>query len=162
MGSGKTSIGRLVARRLGRRLIDGDVELEERNGGRTAADIARREGLDRLHEMEVEVALQALADPEPAVIGPAASVAESAIVRLELAKNVLVWFVAPPEHLARHAVRKSHRPLLDSGDPVELFRHQFSVRDPLVRPLAALVIDVAAVSKRAAADAIVELVRGRN
>ena len=159
MGSGKTSIGKLVATRLRRTLLDGDVELEARSGGRTAAVIAREEGIERLHHMEAEVALAALARKEPAVIGPAASVAESAEVRAAMATQLLVWFVAPPEYLAERAVKKSHRPLLDSGDPVELFRRQFAVRDPLVRPLASLILDVTTVSKRAAADAIVALVR---
>lgn len=160
MGSGKTSIGKLVARHLRRELIDGDVVLESRAGGRTAADVASDDGIDRLHELEAAIALGALTRVEPAVIGPAASVAESEVVRAELAKHLLVWFVAPPEYLAERAVRKSHRPLLDSGDPVELFRRQFEVRDPLIRPLAALVLDISTVSRQAAADAITAVVGG--
>lgn len=159
MGSGKTSIGTLVAKDLGRALIDGDQELEARTGGRTAADVAREEGIERLHDLEADVALAALGRDQAAVVGPAASVAESAAVRTELARHLLVWFVAPAEYLATAAVGKSHRPLLDSGDPVDLFRRQFETRDPLIRPLAALVIDVSEVSKRAAADAIVTLAR---
>jgi len=48
MGAGKTSIGRLVADRLGVELVDGDEELAARTGGRTAADIAADEGIDAI------------------------------------------------------------------------------------------------------------------
>src|SRR5687768_4261670 len=94
MGSGKTSIGRRVAEQLGWPLIDGDDELEARNDGRTAAEIADALGIDALHAMEAEVALEALARPEPAVIGPAASTIENDRVRTALADHWVVWLKA--------------------------------------------------------------------
>jgi shikimate kinase len=57
MGAGKTSIGRLVAARLDRELVDGDVVLDTITGGRTAADFAAAEGIDALHEKEARIAL---------------------------------------------------------------------------------------------------------
>jgi len=159
MGSGKTSIGRLVATRLQRELVDGDVLLEAQTGGRTAADIVKSDGIDALHAMEAAIVLAALGSATPAVIGPAASVIEVAEVREQLARHLLVWFVAPAEYLAERAARKSHRPLLDDGDPVALFRRQAATRDPLARPIATAVIDVASTSKRAAAREIVRLAR---
>ena len=60
MGAGKTSIGRIVAERLGLPLIDGDERLAEQTGGRTAAEIADEHGIDVLHDMEAEIALAAL------------------------------------------------------------------------------------------------------
>jgi shikimate kinase len=147
MGSGKTSIGARVAEELGWPLIDGDVWLEERNGGRTAAEIADAEGIAALHAKEADVMLEALAHPEPAVIGPAASTIENERVRTALADHWVVWLKATAEYLAEHAVRKTHRPLMDSGDPLELFRRQLAVREPLVLPLAALAIDVVRLKK---------------
>ena len=147
MGSGKTSIGRLVAEQLGWPLVDGDDWLEERNGGRTAAQIADDVGIDALHAMEADIALDALALSTAAVIGPAASTIEDARVRTALADHWVVWLKATPEYLAEHAVRKTHRPLLDGGDPLELFRRQLAVREPLVLPLAALAIDVMKLKK---------------
>jgi shikimate kinase len=68
-----------------------------------------------------------------------------------MAAHDVVWLTAAAEHLAAKAVRKSHRPLLDSGDPVELLRHQVAVREPLVLALDPLVIDVSATDDDAAA-----------
>src|SRR3546814_16735518 len=80
MGAGKSSVGRRVAKRLGRDLVDGDVVLDERTGGMTAAEVADSEGIDALHDMEAQIALDALAYTPPAVIGPAPATTEVAAV----------------------------------------------------------------------------------
>ena len=158
MGAGKTSIGRVVAEHLGLPLIDGDEVLAERTGGRTAAEISEEYGLGVLHDLEAEIAIEALDGADPAVIGPASSVCESAAVREALGGHDVVWLHAPVEHLVNNAVQKSHRPLLDGGDPHDLFEHQAAIREPLVLPYAGLVVDVAEVSVEEAADQIVAFV----
>ena len=103
----------------------------------------------------------ALSAVDPTVIGPAASVCESPTVREALADQKVVWLTAPAGHLARHAATKSHRPLVEEGDATELFERQLAVRQPLVLPLAGLVIDVSTVTIDEAVDEIVEFVRRR-
>lgn len=161
MGAGKTSIGRLVAGRLGVDLVDGDDRLAELTGGRTAADIEDSDGLDALHAMEIEIALTALGSSEPAVIGPAASVCESAVARDHMADHAVVWLTAPVEHLARKAVEKTHRPLIHDGDAVDVLTRQLAVREPLVLALQPLVIDVSTTSDDDAAEVIVASVKDR-
>jgi shikimate kinase len=158
MGSGKTSIGARVAEQLGWRLLDGDEQLATQTGGRTAAEIEAEAGIEVLHQLEADIALAALAAATPTVIGPAASVVESLAVRGALAGHRVVWLRASAELLAESAAAKSHRPLLHRGDTVALFARQLAVREPLVLPLAGLVIDVAAVTVERAADAIVAFV----
>ena len=161
MGAGKTSIGRVVAERLGVELVDGDERLADYTGGRTAADVAETEGIDALHAIEAEIALTALASGDPAVIGPAASVCESAVVRDHMVGHAVVWLTAPIEHLARKAVKKGHRPLVNDRDPVELLTRQRAVREPLVLALDPLVVDVSTTEDAAAADRIVVFARER-
>ena len=161
MGAGKTSIGRIVAERLSVHLIDGDEQLAKRTGGRTAAEIADAEGIEHLHDLEVEVALAALDSPDDAVIGPAASVCESATVRDHMAGHTLVWLTAPIDYLAEKATKKNHRPLVRDNDPVQLLTEQRERREPLVLALDPLVIDVSQVDDVAAADLIVTLARER-
>ncbi len=158
MGAGKTSVGRRVAERLGRPLLDGDEILEERTGGRTAADVVEAEGAERLHALEAEIALECLGTTTPAVIGPAASVIEVEAVRDAMAGHVVVWLTGPVEQLAADAASKPHRPFLDDGDPVALFTRQMAVREPLVLPIADLVIDVYSMPKDDQADAIIAAV----
>lgn len=161
MGAGKTSIGKRVAARLGMPLVDGDVWLEERTGGRTAAEVAAEAGIESLHDLEAQVALDALAEPAPSVIGPAASVIEAPAVLEAMAAHLVVWLRAEATYLADRAVRKDHRPLLDDGDPVALFEGQLARREPLVLGVADLVIDVGTTAKDDAADRIAALARQR-
>jgi shikimate kinase len=161
MGAGKSSIGRAVAQRLGVELVDGDERLADYTGGRTAAQVADAEGIDALHALEAEIAVTALAASDTAVIGPAASVCESAIVRDQMVGHLVVWLTAPVEHLARKAVKKSHRPLVTDQDPVELMTRQRAVREPLVLALDPLVVDVSTTDDDAAAEMIVAFVRDR-
>ena len=161
MGAGKTSIGRAVAERLGVELVDGDERLADCTGGRTAAQVADAEGIDALHALEAEIAVTALASSDPAVIGPAASVCESAVVRDHLVRHIVVWLTAPVEYLARKAVKKGHRPLVNDQDPVQLMTRQRAVREPLVLALDPLVVDVSMIDDDAAADTIVKFVRDR-
>jgi shikimate kinase len=157
MGSGKSSIGRRVAGRLGRPLVDGDEELEAATGGRTAADVEADDGIDALHDLEERVAVAALERTEPSVIGPAASVCESAAVRELLGHHAVVWLSAPAEHLAARARSKDHRPLVDAPDLTALFQDQIDRRQQLVAGLVDLVVDVTAMSKDEAADRIAGL-----
>jgi shikimate kinase len=157
MGAGKTSIGSVVAERLGRPLIDGDERLAELTGGRTAAEISEERGLEALHAIEAEIALAALATADPAVIGPASSVCESAAVRDALEEHVVVWLRAPVDYLVASAVQQSHRPLLDDGDSVKLFERQLAVREPLILPLTDLVVDVDTMTVEEAANEILAI-----
>lgn len=157
MGAGKSSIGRRVAQRLGRELVDGDEELQRRTGGRTAADIVETDGLDALHRMEAEVLLDALRAPRPAVIAPAASTVEDDRCRAGLADVTLVWLTASAAHLAVDVADKAHRPLVGGGDAEPVLARQIAVREPLIRPIADLVVDVETTKKDDAADRIAEL-----
>lgn len=161
MSSGKTGIGRRLAESTGRPLLDGDEILEERTGGRTAAEIADAHGIDALHEMEAEIALEALSSTTSAVIGPAASVVEVDAVRRAMSGHLVVWLDASAEYLAERAVKKDHRPLVGDGDPVELFTHQIAARRPLVIDLAALVLDVEATSRAEQTEAVLALLAER-
>jgi shikimate kinase len=156
MGAGKSTVGRLVAARLQRPVLDGDELLEERTGGQTAADVADSAGAEHLHALEAEVALEMLATTIPAVVGPAASVIEVGAVRDAMAGHFVVWLTGPVERLAADASGKSHRPFLDEGDPLDLFTRQMATREPLVLPIADLVIDVYSMPRGAQADAVVD------
>ena len=113
-----------------------------------------QEGVERLHALEAEIALDLLRSTTPAVIGPAASVIEVDTVRDALTDQFVVWLTGPVERLAEDAASKPHRPFVGEGAPVELFTQQMAVREPLVLPVTDLVIDVYAITKDEQADAI--------
>ncbi|WP_219825754.1 shikimate kinase [Nonomuraea typhae] len=109
MGSGKTTVGALVARALGVPLRDSDPFLRERYG-RSAAEIAAAEGADALHRRESEHVLHALAERPPPVIAAAASTVEDPEVRAALGGAFVVWLDAPDTILAQRMRSSDHRP----------------------------------------------------
>ncbi|MFA9446601.1 shikimate kinase [Egicoccus sp. AB-alg6-2] len=114
MGAGKTTTGAALASRLGRPLLDGDVELERRTG-RTGAQIAATDGVDRLHHLEEEVLLDALSATTPTVIAAAGSVAEAERCQAPLAERALVvWLDAPVTALVSRMGSGDHRRPLEA------------------------------------------------
>ena len=157
MGVGKTGVSRRVGEQLGWEVIDSDDVLEARTG-RTAREIADDDGLDALHELEAEIALESLRRADPVVIAPAASVVESDAVRDALDGHVVVWLTGPVEHLAAGAAEKHHRPLVHDEDPIAVIQRQLETRTPLAVPLATAVLDVTEMSKDELAAAVLDLV----
>jgi shikimate kinase len=146
MGSGKTTIGTIVAERLGRRYVDSDAELERRSG-RSARRIAEADGLAALHALELQVLLDAVAMDEPAVIGSAASVVDDRTGRLALgtARRV-VWLRINDHDRVARAARSDARPAVD---PDAARR-----RAPLYASVATIVVDIDDLTPEEAADIV--------
>jgi shikimate kinase len=142
MGSGKSTVGRGLARALKRPIRDSDADIE-RTHGLTAREMAERDGIEALHDLECRVLLDALADPVPAVIAAAASTVEHPACRSALGRTDVraIWLRGDPEVLAARISSKDHRP--DFGDDqVEVIREQAARRHPLFEAVAGEVVDV--------------------
>lgn len=142
MGVGKTTIGRIVAGRLGWPLVDSDQMIEERTG-RTVREIFETDGEPAFRALETEMLLEALASPEPSVIAAAGGVVLDPANRRSIndADARVVWLVADPATLVERVERGGHRPLLD-GDPASTLRRMWDERQPLYREIADAVVSV--------------------
>jgi shikimate kinase len=140
MGVGKTTVGELLARRLGRAFVDCDADLQRRVGV-TAAEYADHNGMHALHAVEAEVLLDALTreGAQTAVITAAASTIDDPACRVALGDAYVVWLRGDVEVLARRAVTSRHRPLDD--DAVRQLREQADRRTPLFAATADVVVD---------------------
>ena len=143
MASGKTTVGRIVATRLGWAYLDSDEQVEERTG-RTVRQIFEEDG-EPAFRTEERLALEAaVADDQPRVI----SVAGGAV--LDLANRDLLrragtvaWLRADPTTLADRVVKsgQGHRPLL-GDDPHGNLTRLDAERRPIYEELADVVVDV--------------------
>lgn len=108
MGTGKTTLGNLLADALDRPFLDSDEVIMETTGW-SAAEIAGRDGIEALHESELGAFVTMTSARMPCVIAPASSVIDSAPGRALLRRCVTVWLVAPDRVLAERQRDDGHR-----------------------------------------------------
>ena len=156
MGTGKTTVSRIAAERLGRTLYDSDLIIEARTG-RTVREIFQTDGEPAFRELESQVLLEALAIEHPVVIAAAGGVVLSEQNRLALQQSParVVWLCASPETLLERVRSGSHRPLLD-GDPAATLRQMHDLRAPLYRQVADAIVSV---DNRSIADVVEAVLR---
>lgn len=140
MGAGKTTVGRLLARRLKRPFYDSDQEIERRCGVRIPVifDIEGEAGF-RAREAQVIAEICALEGVVLAT-GGGAVLAEENRRRLA-AGGTVVYLHARPGHLWLRVRHDRNRPLLATPDPQKKLEELYAARDPLYRELADVVLD---------------------
>lgn len=153
-GSGKSTVGRVLADRLGRRLLDTDDEVERR-AGRSVREVFADDGEDAFRRMESEVLADALATSEPLVIAAAGGVVLSAANRALLcgATCRVVWLMAPTDVLVARTVHSGHRPLLDA-DPAGALATMAADRETLYREVADAAVSVVGRTPAEVAEAV--------
>ena len=136
MGSGKTTVGRALAKRLNLVFRDSD-EAVEKTAKTSVREIFENQGEDIFRKLESQ-ALVNLCDTKSSIV---LAVAGGAIIsqsnRDLLQKNAqcIVWLDAPTPTLISRTGRGKHRPLLD-GDPVGSLNKMRLDREPLYQQLA--------------------------
>lgn len=131
MGSGKTSVGRRLAERLGWRFVDFD-DVVETEAGEPIAEIFRRRGEPHFRELEARVAERLLRERD-VVLGSGGGWAAAAPGRLTGVPpgTATVWLrVSPQEAIRRAGHQPGQRPLLDRPDPLGAARALLEERSP--------------------------------
>jgi shikimate kinase len=157
MGAGKTTIGRRLARRLGRPFVDSDQQIEQRTG-RTVREIFEAEGEPAFRVLEAEALEEALAIPSPSVIAAAGGTVLSEVNRERMrAAGTVIWLRAEPVELANRVRHGSHRPLL-AEDPEAVLERLDSARRELYAGVADHVLDTTGRSPDEVLDDLVAIV----
>ena len=141
-GSGKSTLGRLLAKRLDKHFYDADVELEHRLGVSIAV-IFELEGEPGFRDRE-EIVVAECVEHVNAVLATGGGAVLRAGNRQRLKQNGTVLYLhASPEILWERTRRGKHRPLLQAPDPFQRLKELYEVRDPLYRETADFVIESA-------------------
>lgn len=158
MGSGKSTIGRLLAGATGWPYVDND-ELVHRSHGSTAREILAEHGEDRMRAAESDALALGLTNPAPALIGVAGGTILDPANRKRLAGGgVVVWLRADAAALESRAMGADHRPWLDTGGG-SWIRDATVERDPLYASVADIVVDTGSSEPEQSADEILARLR---
>lgn len=153
MGAGKTSVGKVLARRLQRSFVDSDAEIEKATGVRIPV-IFEIEGEAGFRSREERI-IKDLCSRGDIVLATGGGAILSPANRKCLHDNGLVIYLcATPEALWRRTGRDRNRPLLQTSDPLQKLRELHTLRDPLYREVAHLVVDTGSQSVGALASQI--------
>lgn len=139
-GSGKSTVGRQLARRLQLPFIDTDPLIERRLGCSIRA-FFEREGEARFRDIEESV-IDEVSGYSDGVI----STGGGAVLRPRNREHLhercqVVYLRSTPEEVHRRVRHDSQRPLLQVADPMARLRELFAIRDPLYREVAHFTIE---------------------
>jgi shikimate kinase len=152
MGTGKTSVGQLLAKRTGWRYADND-ELLLQLVGKTPRDLLADDGEAALREGESAALRAGLTMPEPAIVSVAGGTILDSQNRRDLQDaGLVVWLKARPATISQRATGARHRAWLDTGG-LAWIKDAVRTRNALYASVADLTLEVdRRSSKRVARD----------
>jgi shikimate kinase len=140
-GSGKSTVGRQLARRLQLPFADSDQVIEARLGY-SVRQFFEQEGEARFRDLEASVIDELTRDPRRGVL----STGGGSVLRPENRRHLhdrgrVIYLNSSPDELFRRLRHDRNRPLLQVEDPLARLRDLYAVRDPLYRETAHYTIE---------------------
>ncbi|WP_295642903.1 shikimate kinase [uncultured Methylibium sp.] len=139
-GSGKSSVGRLLARRLDVGFLDTDSVIEKRLG-EPIRSFFDRAGEARFREIEQAVVAELCADHDGVLATGGGAVLREANRRALHDSATVIYLRSSPDELQRRLRHDTQRPLLQVKDPRAKLQELYRERDPLYRETAHFVIE---------------------
>ena len=115
MGTGKTSLGKLLANRLGRGFIDLDQKIEH-DAKMTIPQIFELHGEKYFRELEKKAVREVSERKNLVIATGGGTVKDAENVRLLKNSGVIICLTTDPEEIFRRTERRGERPVLDSGE----------------------------------------------
>ena len=139
-GSGKSTVGRQLSRRLQLPFFDSD-QVIERQIGCSIREYFEREGEDRFRDVEESVIDELTQSPNGVLSTGGGAVLRPANRRHLRDRTQVVYLNSSPDELFRRLRHDVNRPLLQVADPLSRLRELYVQRDPLYRETAHFVME---------------------
>jgi shikimate kinase len=160
MGAGKTSVGRVLARRLRKVFIDSDHEIEQRTGVRIPV-IFEIEGEAGFRRREAAVVQELVRQSDIVLATGGGAVLDPDTRQVLHASGTVIYLRADPRELWMRTRHDRNRPLLRTSDPLARLEELHSQRDPLYRETAHLIVDTGSQAIRSLVARIERELRAR-
>lgn len=140
-GSGKSTIGRQLARRLGLSFLDTDHVVEQRLGC-SIREYFEREGEVSFRDIEEAIIDEVTFSHDGVISTGGGSVLRPANRQHLHERTQVVYLRSSPEEIFRRLRHDTNRPLLQVEDPLSRLRDLHAVRDPLYFETAHFVVEI--------------------
>ena len=153
MGAGKSAVGRQLARMLHLEFMDSDEEIESRTGV-DIPFIFEKEGEEGFRKREAKV-IDELSKVEGIVLATGGGAVLDPQSRNHLgARGFVVYLYTTVDQQLARTRRGRSRPLLENGDPRQTLEQLMSVRDPMYREVADMIVETDGRKVKAVANEI--------
>ena len=139
MGTGKSTVGRQVARQMGFEFVDSDHEIE-RLQGKPVSQIFAEEGEARFRVLEREFIEHGHPAKKCVVSCGGGLVVPPGMLELLRRRGVVICMHAPIETILKRTLHATHRPLLQVEDPERRLRELYAQREELYRRSGTMVL----------------------
>lgn len=139
MGTGKSTVGRVVAQKIGFELLDSDHEIE-RQQGKSIAEIFAADGEPAFRAMEKKFIEEGHPAARTVVSCGGGLVVQPGMLEKLQDKGVVICLHAAIETILARTARQRNRPLLNVEDPEERIRTLYAAREPIYRKSGTMIL----------------------
>lgn len=140
MGAGKTSVGKMLSKRLNKSFCDSDQEIERATGVKIPV-IFEIEGEQGFRARESRMLAELVCRDNIVLATGGGVILSEQNRRLLSNRGKVIYLRATANDLWRRTRHDKNRPLLQTGDPLEKLQELLAQRDPLYREVADIIID---------------------
>ena len=156
MGTGKTAVGQLLSKKLGKKFVELDLLIEQK-AGKSIPDIFQQDGEIAFRELEIGVT-EEVANKQDTVIACGGGIVLNKINIDRLRENArMVYLTASPGVILKRAASEAgQRPLLEVDNPALTIREMLRFRGPFYERAADIVIDTSKLDIDSVVEQIIE------
>ena len=140
MGAGKTTIGKLLAKKLNKTFYDTDHEIEKKLGVKVAI-VFELEGEEGFRKRETQMIDELTSKKNIILATGGGAVLSEENRRLLKERGKVIYLNAKPQHLAKRMAFDKDRPLLQQGNMLDTLNQLYKDRHPLYLNVASFVVD---------------------
>ncbi len=154
MGTGKTTVGRVLSKKLGLKFIDMDSEIEKQEGLKIK-EIFEEYGEERFRDIESEMAIKAAKNKKVVISTGGGIVLRDENIDTLSENGIIVNLTAIPETIIERTIANDDRPLLNVENPLDKLNTLLEQREPLYKK-ADIIVDTNNRSPIMIAEEIIE------